>query len=248
MRVWLDIAQIFGNLYAKIAHAGKLSSDGTFESNVNYILPFEGAWTVFNGGVGMELSHSWGIIPQRYAYDFIITDDEGNSFTGDATQLASYYCYGKNIIAPADGVVVKISNRQCDSRVTGTKVFCDAWDIRGNFIVIQHAENEYSVLAHLIPGSIAVRKDDKVKQGQVIARCGNSGNTSEPHLHFQLQNGRSFFASAGLPVAFSGIAAQIKENYTLADTRSVQTETRKAQNGASVYIGRGLEVENGGNK
>ena len=243
--LWVFFAQFFGNKFALISKGSKLPSEDNYACKVDYILPFEGKWTVFNGGIGKELSHSWGIIPQRYAYDFIIMDDNGKSLEGDNKKLKSYFCYGKNIISPADGTVVKISNNHKDSRVNGKKVYCDTWDIRGNFIVINHAKNEYSVCAHLIPGSIAVRKGDKVKQGDVIGKCGNSGNTSEPHLHFQLQSGKSFFASVGLPISFVNINAQEKTNYSMADSRISQKEAVKAREGEGVYIGRGLEVENG---
>ena len=245
MGFWVGIAQILGNLFVKITNGSKLPSEDTYTCKVDYILPFEGKWTVFNGGIGKGLSHSWDIIPQRYAYDFIIMDNAGKSFQGDSTSLGSYYCYGKNLIAPADGRVIKVSNKHKDSRVNGEKVYCDTWDIRGNFIVIQHAEKEFSVCAHLIPGSITVRKGDKVKQGEVIGKCGNSGNTSEPHLHFQLQSGKSFFASAGLPVSFVHINAQEKMNYGMADPRGSQKEVLEARGKERVYIGRGLEVENG---
>ena len=245
---WLGMAQILGNFFIKITSGSKLPSVDTYDCKVDYILPFEGKWTVFNGGIGKELSHSWNIVPQRYAYDFIIMDDNGKSFSGDSKNLNSYFCYNKNVISPADGVVVKISNNHKDSRANGKKVYCDSWDIRGNFIVIKHAEKEFSLSAHLAPDSITVRKGARVKQGQVIGKCGNSGNTSEPHLHFQLQNGKSFFASVGLPVSFVNIHAQEKANYSMADPRNPQKEVFKAPGESRVYIGRGLEVENGHNR
>ena len=245
---WLSMCQLFGSHFAKIVHGSKLPSDENYDCKVDYILPFEGKWTVFNGGIGKGFSHAWNIIPQRYAYDFIIMDDNGKSFAGDSKKLQSYYCYDKNVIAPADGIVVKVSNSHKNSRVNGEKIYCDTWDIRGNFIVIRHAEKEFSVSAHLIPDSITVRKGDKVRQGDIIGKCGNSGNTSEPHLHFQLQTGKSFFASAGLPISFVNINAQEKTNYGMADSRSSQKEALKARGEARVYIGRGLEVENGTNQ
>ena len=239
---WLTIGQILGNKYLLIFKGRNLPSEENYACKRDYILPFEGKWTVFNGGVGKGLSHSWGIIPQRYAYDFIIMDHQGKSFAGDPKKLESYFCYGKNLLAIADGTVVKVSGSHVDSRVNGEKVYCDTWDITGNFIVIEHGEKEYSAYAHLLPGSITVRKGDKVKQGDIIGKCGNSGNTSEPHLHFQLQAGKSFFASPGLPISFVNINVQEKVNYGMADSRSPQKEAFPAKRG--VYIGRGLEVEN----
>lgn len=248
--LYQSVWQSAGNLYVKTAYRLKkvsLPSKDNYICKADYILPFTGKWTVFNGGVDKELSHSWGIVSQRYAYDFIILDDNSKSFDTnkgfDANKdVQSYYCYGKDIIAPADGVVVKISNKHKDSRVNGAKAYCDTWDIRGNFIVIQHARQEFSTIAHLLSGSISVSVGNKVKQGDVIAKCGNSGNSSEPHIHFQLQSGKSFCASAGLPIAFSNINAQEKANYSWADTRVCEGNLQQA--GDKTYIGRGLEVEN----
>ena len=236
-----QIYQIVGDWYAKATHSGKMPTQENYMQKGEYILPFAGAWTVFNGGVDKTLQHG-GSVSQTYAYDFIIMDDEGKSFQGSATDLHSYYCYAKDVIAPADGVVVQIRKKSKDSFVDGINVYCDSVDIRGNYITIKHYDNEYSVSAHLMPNSITVKVGDKVKQGDVIAKCGNSGNTSEPHLHFQFQSGKSFFLSVGLPIAFSGISVQDKTNYKLADTRT--TENNLQISGEKAYIGRGLEVEN----
>ena len=76
---------------------------------------------------------------------------------------------------------------------------------RGNYIVIKHHEQEYSEICHLLKDSITVKEGDSVKGRQVIAKCGNSGNTSEPHIHFQIQRGQSFYLSPGLPIFFQNI-------------------------------------------
>ena len=246
MSMYFGIGQILGNLFVKVKYGSKLPSGDNYDCKVDYILPFQGKWTALNGGISKELSHSWGLVNQRYAYDFVIMDDEGKSFAGDNKNVQSYFCYGKNMIAPADGTVVKVSSRHRDSRVTGKKVFCDTWDIRGNFVVIKHADKEFSLCAHLIPGSTTVCVGDQVKQGEVIGKCGNSGNTSEPHLHFQLQSGNPFLASVGLPISFVNINAQEKTNYSMRDPRKPQKEVQKARGDGRVYIGRGLELENAG--
>lgn len=240
--LYQSFAQIFGGLYHAVVHGKRIPSKENYTCQNSYVLPFAGKWTVFNGGVDKETSHSWDIVSQRYAYDFIVLDDDGKSFKGDNKSVQSYYCYDLDVLSPADGKVVKVSRRHKDSRVTGAKVFCDTWDIRGNYIIIQHANNEFSFFAHLAPNSITVKVDDKVKQGDVIAKCGNTGNTSEPHLHFQLQTGKSFFFSQTLPITFNGIKAQNKANYELADKRTTEGNLQQAENG--VYIGRGLEVYN----
>jgi len=205
-------------------------------------LPFTGKWTVVNGGVNKELSHSWSLLPQRYAYDFIIVDDEGKSSSGDKKSVHSYYCYGKDIVSPGDGVVVGITDKYKDSYVDGKNAYCDASRIEGNSIVIKHNDYEYSVIAHIMRGSFKVKTGDIVKQGEFLAKCGNTGNSSEPHIHFQLQAGKNFFLSAGLPIAFTDIEALDKENYSELDKRSHDNNLQILGNKS--YIGRGLEVWN----
>ena len=237
-----SLLQTIGVLYINIANRLNMPSKENYICKADYILPFCGKWTVFNGGVEKELSHSWGIPTQRYAYDFVILDDAGKSLDGDNKLVSSYYCYEKEIVAPADGVVVKICNKHKDSRVDGKKAYCDALDIRGNHIIVRHNEHEYGVIAHILQNSFLVNAGDKVSQGEIIAKCGNSGNTSEPHIHFQLQKGKSFFFSAGLPIAFGNINVRTKSNYELADPRPCSNNLQTMEN--KCYIGRGLEVEN----
>ncbi|MCL2189198.1 MAG: M23 family metallopeptidase [Defluviitaleaceae bacterium] len=236
-----SLYQLVGDTYVKILHKNKLPSMETYTQKGSYILPFTGKWTVFNGGVNENLLHG-GSASQKYAYDFIIANDEGKSFEGNGRSVQNYFCYGKEVLAPADGIVVKVRRKSKDSFVDGVAAYCDSLDLRGNYVVIKHHDKEYSLVAHLAPNSITVNTGDNVKQGEVIARCGNTGNTSEPHIHFQLQTGKSFFLSAGLPIAFTNITAQDKGNYSLMDTRPYADNLQVMGNFS--YIGRGLEVEN----
>jgi len=233
--------QLAGDFYIKRLKHIRMPTKNTYTQKTEYILPFKGKWTVRGGGMDKRLRHR-GSVSQTYAYDFVIMDGYGKSCQGNSTDLHNYFCYAKDIIATADGIVVQVRKNAKDSLVDGVKAYCGSSDIRGNYITIKHNDGEYSVSAHLMPGSIVVEAGDKVKQGMVIAKCGNSGNSSEPHLHFQFQSGKSFFFSAGLPLAFKGITAQNKTNYKMADRRSTENNLQIA--GDKVYIGRGLEVYN----
>lgn len=220
-----SLRQIVGIIVADTKNKPVPDKDN-FVPQIKYSLPFHGAWVAVNGGVTKEFSHSWEINSQRYAYDFIILNNEGNSCSGDTSIPSNYFCYGKEILAPADGLVVEVRNDCGDSIIMGggkTDPFIK--DIRGNYIVIKHSENEYSCLAHLMPGSITVCVGEHVKRKQQIALCGNSGNTSEPHLHFQIQNGKDFFFSAGLPIHFEKIIAVSQAQYSKYDPRPMPTET-----------------------
>jgi murein DD-endopeptidase MepM/ murein hydrolase activator NlpD len=195
-----SFAQIAGHIGALARYRGHPPAPERYEQTTDLTLPFDGTWNVVNGGVTKADSHSWFPIAQRYAYDFCITDEEGHTHDGNGTDHEDYYCYSEAILAPADGVVVAASDGHRDSPYF-------EWldplqrDIRGNYVTIKHAEDEYSLLAHLQEGSIVVSEGERIERGQQIGRCGHSGNSTEPHLHFQLQDRPRFFA-AGLPIAF----------------------------------------------
>jgi murein DD-endopeptidase MepM/ murein hydrolase activator NlpD len=223
-------------------YQGKLPDKDNYSSSVKYSLPFHGTWTVVNGGVTQKESHSWEIPTQRYAYDFVILDKTGKSFNGEETRPDSFYCYGKDIFAPADGVVIEVGNGNPDSKITlDRKAICAAGDIRGNYILVKHSKDEYSLLAHLKPDSIIVSVGQNITLGEKLAECGNSGNSSEPHLHFQIQAGQSFYSSPGLPVEFNNISASSTPNYELFDNREIPLENT---NTYPPYISRGQSVNN----
>jgi hypothetical protein len=161
-----------------INHRFNLPSIDNYTPQKELILPFNGEWLVVNGGTEYKDISFLGHTQQRYAYDFFMVDKDGKSFSGDNKKVENYYCYGRDILAPANGEVISAVSKHPDSGVYGNgTVECKAHDIRGNHIVIKHGEKQYSLMAHLKPDSIVIKKGQKVKQGQVIAQCGNSGNT-----------------------------------------------------------------------
>ena len=239
--LWQQTLQIAGLINAAIRYNDNFPDKDTYVGSVEYSLPFNGKWVVANGGVDKENSHSWDIYPQRYAYDFLIMDNEASSYSGDEKNLNSYYCYGKDVLAPADGIVVAVYDRFNDCRIVGGgQTDSAASDIGGNRIVIQHAEYEFSTLCHLMPQSATVQVGQQVRRSDVIARCGNSGNTSEPHIHFQVQNTKNFYSSIGLPIRFTSIRKSLIPNYERSDPRP----TLNYEDVEDSYIVRGLIVEN----
>ncbi|OLZ41745.1 peptidase M23 [Natrinema saccharevitans] len=204
-----DLSQWFGTGVAYVRHRGSFPDVDSDDQRVSYRLPFDGTWTVVNGSYDHDYSHSWLPATQRYAYDFVITDADGRtSPAGSGSAVGSYYCYDEPILAPADGVVVDVFDTDFESPRGGGLSHPLKRDIRGSYVVIQHAPDEYSCLAHLVPGSAAVALGDRVERGQEIGRCGHSGNSSEPHLHFQLQDHPRFELAAGLPIAFDAVDAE----------------------------------------
>lgn len=175
-----------------------------FQSATHYRLPFKGEWLIYHGGHTPATSHSWDIVTQRFAYDFVKADQSYCRHASLGGQLEQYYCYGEEILAAADGEVVKVVDGLRDGIGIGYFIVDFlAKDLAGNHVIIKHAEGEYGFYAHLLRNSILPMVGDKVKQGQTVGRCGFSGNGTEPHLHFHLQDGVSFYQSLGLPISFT---------------------------------------------
>ncbi|MCL2227299.1 MAG: M23 family metallopeptidase [Oscillospiraceae bacterium] len=129
-----------------------------------------------------------------------------------------------------------------DSKIMGGgKTDPLASNILGNYIVIRHAEHEHSMLAHLQFDSIWAELGSKVTRGQKIARCGNTGNSTEPHLHFGLQSKKGFLGD-GLPIHFTDICAEPYPNYAEIDPRPTET----IENTDTTFITRGMIVWNDG--
>lgn len=176
-----------------------------YKPEMRYGLPFEGRWIIANGGITKEDSHSWNICNQRYAYDFYIQEN-GKTFCNSGKNVTDYFCYGKPVLAAESGTVVEIKDVFDDTPIPEKiEAICSASDLRGNYVIIRHSKHEYSMIAHIKKGSFCVKAGDKVCRGQQIACCGNSGNTSEPHIHFQIQQGKRFLLSASLPILFDKI-------------------------------------------
>lgn len=182
-----------------------LQTDRATVEEILFSLPFESQWMAVNGGVKPRASHSWGLIAQRYAYDFLITGPDGTTHTGAGRQLSDYRAFNQPVLAPAEGTVVEVRADIADYANPGSGwVDWSTRDIRGNYVVIRHGERLYSLLAHLKQGSCLVKVGDEVDRGQALGRCGNSGHAFEPHLHFQLQDHPDFHLAVGLPVRFAG--------------------------------------------
>lgn len=204
-----DAMQMLGSLVAIARYRGSPPAADDYEQAVSYRLPFDGTWTVVNGGPEKDQSHSWFPVTQRYAYDFVVTDDDGRSRPeGTSTSVDNYYCYAEPVLAPADGIVVDVFDTDLEPSRGGGFSHPLKRDIRGNYVVIRHVPDEYSSLVHLVPGSVCVAPGDRVERGERVGRCGHSGNSSEPHLHFQVQDQPAFETAAGLPVQFDELVVE----------------------------------------
>lgn len=192
-----------GNLRRREARS---RDDGrNYRTKAVYTLPFTGEWLLYNGGHTPRTSHSWGMLGQRFALDFVQANAAFERHTGRGTRAEEYFCHGREILAAADGTVVRTENR-VRRAFLGWGV-CDftARSFLGNHVLIEHAEGEYALYAHLIRGSVTVARGARVRRGQALGRCGHTGHSTEPHLHFHLQDSADPFWGMGLPVRFSDL-------------------------------------------
>lgn len=178
-----------------------------FEQTESFRLPFDGEWTVLDGSTDETFAHDHSLPQHRYAYDFVITDEDGSTYDrgSDDDSLDTHYCYGEPVLAPADGTVSRVrQNRHEPNRAAGAPALRQR-SIYGNVVVIDHGDVA-TVLAHLQPGSITVEEGDRVERGEQIGACGQSGNASEPHLHVHVQDRSRPSVGIGLPVEFDDVA------------------------------------------
>lgn len=140
--------------------------------------PFLGKWHIYQGFNGPHTHKGlW-----QHALDFYITVD-GQSFQNNGAALQDFYCFGLPVVSPAYGHVIRIQNSLADN-LPGEVDTKNNW---GNFILIRLDNGLHLLLAHLKHSSISVSEGARVKPGEQIARCGNSGRSPQPHLHMQIQ-------------------------------------------------------------
>lgn len=160
-------------------------------------LPFAGEWYVFWGGRTLKENYHTAVADQRFAYDFVIRRD-GKSHTGDGGTNDQYHCFGQPVLAPGPGKVAVAVGGIDDNRPGQM----NPRQPPGNHVVIDHGNGEFSFLAHFKKASLTVKPGDTVKAGDRLGLCGNSGNSSEPHLHYHLQTTAKFGEGEGLPAQF----------------------------------------------
>lgn len=178
-------------------------------------LPFMGSWTV-NQGYNGDITHkgSWA-----HALDFVILDEDKQPHMPAATLPEHFYCFGKPILACADGMVEAVINHIPDNEI-GQVNTAQNW---GNCVVIKHLEGLYTQVSHLKQFSVKVKVGDYVKQGDLLGLCGNSGRSPEPHLHFQVQ-AAPYIGSRTLPYPFAYYIGQLDAEEKL---YTYETPTRR---------------------
>jgi hypothetical protein len=182
------------------------------QSATTYRFPVTGTWVAF--GTHDDVYQHRLFAMEEFGFDLAALGPGGEAFSGDGSRNEDYPMYGRDVLAVADGEVTSALDGLPENAPgaspdpTGldsliTKVgFAAA--VAGNHVIIAHPGGEYSFYAHLMSGSVTVKPGWKVKRGERIGRLGNSGNSTGPHLHFQLMDGPTLF-SRGLPCRFGNV-------------------------------------------
>jgi murein DD-endopeptidase MepM/ murein hydrolase activator NlpD len=156
----------------------KNPADG-FVAVTRFRLPSNGEWYVMHGGRSRATNYHFGPGAQRFAYDLIVkVEGRQRRPWSRRRDNAAYYAWGRDIVAPGPGTVVYVVNDVPEN------VPPRRGEKGGNGFVIDHGFGEFSAIWHAIPGSVRVRVGDRVEPGQVLARVGNSGRSTGPHIHF----------------------------------------------------------------
>ncbi len=185
-----------------------------YEQQTELGFPLEGKF-VIAGGHAFNEDHR-DERSQFYADDIIGLGPDYQLVRGDGASNEDYYTWGREILAPAAGTVVFARNDVPDNSRPGVieaDRFLSLPDplhaIGGNLVVLDHGNGEFSLLGHMMQGSVRVRTGDRVERGQVLGLVGNSGNSDAPHLHYHLMAGDTLFQSDGLPSRFENVVMEV---------------------------------------
>ena len=186
------------------------------------LLPFKGEWTVIWGGDTKALNYHVENEAQKNAFDILITNEKGISYKTDGKSNEDYYAFGKELYAPCDGEVVLVVDGVKDNKPGQLNPIY----IPGNTVIIKTAKNEFLFYAHFKQNSIRVKQGQKVKQGELLGLCGNSGNSSEAHLHFHIQNVEDMNEATGVKCYFDKLIVngQTKTDYSPIQKDKIKNE------------------------
>jgi hypothetical protein len=182
------------------------SSYDSTPSDVEFHLPLDGDVTVAWGGRTAGVNYHVISPGERWGYDLLMTV-EGRSFRTDGRSLKDYHAFGRPVRSPADGRVVHARDGVADGRPGDA----DRQGGAGNHIVLEVAPRQYLFVAHLRSGSVRPQTGQMVDARDIIGEVGNSGNSSEPHVHVHLQDSPYADSGEGIPLRF--VDAWLKDTH-----------------------------------
>jgi hypothetical protein len=157
----------------------------------------------------VESGQAW--LAQRYAIDFAqfhMVDGKAVTWKGPEDQNSSYFCYDQTIHSVAPGKVVEVMDGLPENVPHSGKYAIDlTWqNAGGNHVVIDIGFGLYAFYAHMRPGSVAVKEGEIVTAGRVLGHVGNTGSSTEPHLHFHIIDRPQFLSGQGVPYEFANFS------------------------------------------
>ncbi len=180
-------------------------SDEVLTTNT-YQMPINEEWFVFWGGTNELVNYHYSLESQRYAYDLVIYQGD-TTYEGDPTDNESYFAFGKDVVAPREGTVIALENNLDDNTPT---VSSNPQQPLGNYVILDHDNNEYSIIAHFKKGSLKVSKGDRVEAGELLGSVGNSGNSTEPHIHFHVVDRPEWQEAVSIRIKFEDGADPVR--------------------------------------
>jgi hypothetical protein len=184
-------------------------------------LPFRGTWRAELSPARRVPSHGTDLFATTYGIDFVAVQGRRSATTRDWRSVLSterpdrFFAFGQPILAPAGGRVVLVHEGEADHEARRSqlallsyaltqvkRVRGGAGALAGNHVIFERDGGGYVVLAHLRSGSIRVEEGERLAIGQEVGRCGNSGNSTQPHVHLQVMDSPDPFTARGLPLAF----------------------------------------------
>ncbi|QIE58896.1 peptidoglycan DD-metalloendopeptidase family protein [Rasiella rasia] len=202
-----------GKIYGFLFKPVENNRPPKFERNTTKLrLPFEGDWFTVWGGTTKMQNYHVTVKVQQGAFDFLKLGPNNKTYVRSGTRNEDYYAFGQPLYAVCDAVVSDVITGIEDNRPT----IMNPGQPLGNSVTLLTDNGEYIVYAHLENETVAVKKGDTVKKGQYLGNCGNSGNSSEAHLHLHIQDGPEMMTAIGARCFFEEVKVgeEIRTDYS----------------------------------
>ena len=190
---------------------------------VDLAYPFEGRWLTQNSPANRVPSHGTSLFATSFAIDFVPVNEAGRTAPITLRSLLRsepaerFPGFGRPILAPVQGVVAGVHHTAPDHHslrglpsvgyaLTQRRRISAGWaELAGNHVMIEKRDGPVVAVCHLQRASVRVQVGQSVWVGETLGRCGNSGNSTEPHVHLQAMDGVDALNATAVPISFGGL-------------------------------------------